>query len=168
MAPCLLILEDLDSLIDDRNRSFFLNELDGFESNVCPRLFIEPSSSAYYTYRTRMEFCLLEAQTTLIASTQACPTVRAVSIGNCTSPHHDMIPFSHTTNSQQIIFAWSSAFNDPSLSERLMYCQYWKKKLASNETISFPKSLVEHITSITDGFSFAYLKEALCVTHYLS
>jgi SpoVK/Ycf46/Vps4 family AAA+-type ATPase len=31
--PCLLVLEDLDSLIDDENRSFFLNELDGFESN---------------------------------------------------------------------------------------------------------------------------------------
>lgn len=27
MAPCLLILEDLDSLINDRNRSFFLNEV---------------------------------------------------------------------------------------------------------------------------------------------
>lgn len=34
MAPCLLILEDLDSLINDQNRSFFLNELDGLESNV--------------------------------------------------------------------------------------------------------------------------------------
>lgn len=29
MAPCVLVLEDLDSLINDRNRSFFLNELDG-------------------------------------------------------------------------------------------------------------------------------------------
>jgi hypothetical protein len=32
-APCLLVLEDLDSLITDHNRSFFLNELDGFASN---------------------------------------------------------------------------------------------------------------------------------------
>jgi transitional endoplasmic reticulum ATPase len=32
-APCVLILEDLDSLITDRNRSFFLNELDGLETN---------------------------------------------------------------------------------------------------------------------------------------
>ena len=31
--PCLLVLEDLDSMIDNNNRSFFLNELDGFESN---------------------------------------------------------------------------------------------------------------------------------------
>ncbi|MEM6254924.1 MAG: ATP-binding protein [Cyanobacteria bacterium P01_D01_bin.156] len=33
LAPCLLILEDLDSLVDDENRSFFLNELDGFAAN---------------------------------------------------------------------------------------------------------------------------------------
>lgn len=33
-TPCLLVLEDLDSLINDQNRSFFLNELDGFATNT--------------------------------------------------------------------------------------------------------------------------------------
>jgi len=33
-APCVLVLEDLDSLLTSRNRSFFLNELDGFASNA--------------------------------------------------------------------------------------------------------------------------------------
>ncbi|THH31305.1 hypothetical protein EUX98_g2882 [Antrodiella citrinella] len=33
VAPCVLILEDLDSLINDQNRSFFLNQLDGLEDN---------------------------------------------------------------------------------------------------------------------------------------
>jgi hypothetical protein len=33
-SPCLLVLEDLDSLVTDENRSFFLNELDGFAANV--------------------------------------------------------------------------------------------------------------------------------------
>ena len=32
-SPCIVVLEDLDSMIDDRNRAFFLNELDGFQSN---------------------------------------------------------------------------------------------------------------------------------------
>ncbi|KAG8761768.1 hypothetical protein FRC12_009344 [Ceratobasidium sp. 428] len=32
-APCILILEDLDALINDDNRSFFLNEIDGLENN---------------------------------------------------------------------------------------------------------------------------------------
>lgn len=33
MAPCVLILEDLDALITPMNRSFFLNQLDGLDSN---------------------------------------------------------------------------------------------------------------------------------------
>jgi len=32
-APCILIFEDLDSLIDNTNRSYFLNEMDGFAEN---------------------------------------------------------------------------------------------------------------------------------------
>ncbi len=32
--PCIVVLEDLDSMIDNKNRSFFLNELDGFHSNT--------------------------------------------------------------------------------------------------------------------------------------
>lgn len=32
-APCILVMEDLDALIDNENRSFFLNELDGFRKN---------------------------------------------------------------------------------------------------------------------------------------
>lgn len=33
ISPCVLILEDLDALINDQNRSFFLNELDGLQGN---------------------------------------------------------------------------------------------------------------------------------------
>jgi AAA+ superfamily predicted ATPase len=33
-APCILVLEDLDSLLTPDNRSFFLNELDGFAANL--------------------------------------------------------------------------------------------------------------------------------------
>jgi AAA+ superfamily predicted ATPase len=33
-TPCFLVLEDLDALVGDHNRSFFLNELDGFASNA--------------------------------------------------------------------------------------------------------------------------------------
>ena len=34
MSPCIVVLEDLDSMIDKRTRSFFLNELDGFQANT--------------------------------------------------------------------------------------------------------------------------------------
>ncbi|MBV9690999.1 MAG: ATP-binding protein, partial [Ktedonobacteraceae bacterium] len=33
IAPCILVLEDLDALLTPENRSFFLNELDGFAAN---------------------------------------------------------------------------------------------------------------------------------------
>ena len=33
LTPCILILEDLDTLVDAENRSFFLNQLDGFQQN---------------------------------------------------------------------------------------------------------------------------------------
>jgi len=33
LRPCVLVLEDLDSMVKDENRSFFLNQLDGFEEN---------------------------------------------------------------------------------------------------------------------------------------
>jgi len=34
MSPCLVVLEDLDAMLDGKNRSFFLNELDGFKANT--------------------------------------------------------------------------------------------------------------------------------------
>ena len=34
LRPCVLVLEDIDALINPGNRSFFLNQLDGFEKNV--------------------------------------------------------------------------------------------------------------------------------------
>ncbi len=33
-APCMLVLEDIDALVTGKNRSLFLNELDGFASNT--------------------------------------------------------------------------------------------------------------------------------------
>jgi hypothetical protein len=33
IAPCIIVLEDLDSQLTPKNRSFFLNELDGFATN---------------------------------------------------------------------------------------------------------------------------------------
>lgn len=33
LRPCILVLEDLDSLVNEENQSFFLNQLDGFEQN---------------------------------------------------------------------------------------------------------------------------------------
>lgn len=56
-----------------------------------------------------------------------------------------------------------SNFPNPTLDERKQYTLYWKGKLASNKDISFPKGLEDEVAERTDKFSFAYLKEALCV-----
>ena len=53
----------------------------------------------------------------------------------------------------------------PSESERILYCSYWRSKLARKDVqIEFPKKLCPAIASITDGFSFAYLQEAFVAT----
>ena len=33
LRPCVLLFEDLDALVNEKNQSFFLNQLDGFEKN---------------------------------------------------------------------------------------------------------------------------------------
>ena len=52
----------------------------------------------------------------------------------------------------------------PSEEERAMYCEYWRNKLKNKPSIKFPKKLCAAIASITDDFSFAYLKEAFVST----
>ncbi len=56
-----------------------------------------------------------------------------------------------------------SLFDDPDREERALYAKYWQNKLHSNKELSFPDDLVEEIATMTDKFSFAYLKEALFV-----
>ncbi|KIJ70138.1 hypothetical protein HYDPIDRAFT_104807 [Hydnomerulius pinastri MD-312] len=119
VAPCVLILEDLDSLINDRNRSFFLNQLDGLEGNDG----------------------LL-----VIGSTN----------------HFDRLD--PALSSRPSRFDRKYLFDDPDREERALYAKYWQDKLKDNSEISFPDSLVEEVADITQGFSFAYLKEAFVST----
>lgn len=54
-----------------------------------------------------------------------------------------------------------SLFDDPNYDERVLYNQYWQKKLKSSKEISFPDTLVKDVAKLTEKFSFAFLKEAL-------
>jgi transitional endoplasmic reticulum ATPase len=54
-----------------------------------------------------------------------------------------------------------SLFDDPNYHERVLYNQYWQKKLRSNKDLSFPDTLVNDVAKLTEKFSFAFLKEAL-------
>jgi len=114
MAPCVLILEDLDSLINDRNRSFFLNQLDGLEGNDG----------------------LL-----VVASTN----------------HIDKLD--PGLSSRPSRFDRRYLFDDPDYQARVLYTKYWQEKLKDNDELSFPDSLAQEVADLTEGFSFAYLKE---------
>ncbi|KAF9651126.1 P-loop containing nucleoside triphosphate hydrolase protein [Thelephora ganbajun] len=114
-APCVLILEDLDSLINDRNRSFFLNQLDGLENND---------------------------GILVIGSTN----------------HYDRLDPGITKRPSR--FDRKFLFNNPTHDERILYVEYWQKKLKHNKEISFPDTLRDEIANLTYDFSFAYLKEA--------
>ncbi|KAI4108958.1 MAG: hypothetical protein LQ339_002077 [Xanthoria mediterranea] len=114
-APCLLVFEDLDSLITDKVKSFFLNEVDGLESNDG----IMMIGSTNYLDR--------------------------LDPGIAKRPSR---------------FDRNYHFALPAVAERIRYCEYWRSKLVHNKSIDFPPKLSAAIAEITEGFSFAYLKEA--------
>lgn len=115
-APCILVLEDLDSLIDEENRSFFLNELDGFASN----------------------------HGILILAT---------------TNHPERIDPAISKRPSR--FDRTYCFELPGLKERNDYLKHWNKQLHSS--IRLPNAAIARIAELTDGFSFAYLKE-LCLS----
>jgi transitional endoplasmic reticulum ATPase len=42
----------------------------------------------------------------------------------------------------------------------VLYCEYWRGKLESNEDVEFPRILSYKIAEITGDFSFATMQEA--------
>ena len=111
-TPCVLVLEDLDSLITDQNRSFFLNELDGFASNT---------------------------GIVLVATTN------------------------HPENLDSAIVDRPSRFDRkyhfplPAPTERTAYLAAWNQTLDPDLRLS--EAGQQEVVALTEGFSFAYLKE---------
>lgn len=114
MAPCLLIFEDIDSLVTEKVRSYFLNEVDGLESN------------------------------------------EGIMMIGSTNHLEKLDPAISKRPSR---FDRKYHFKLPAETERAAYCEYWRGQLAKNPSIDFPPTLSPAIARITDGFSFAYLKE---------
>lgn len=112
-APCLLVFEDLDSLVTERNRSFFLNELDGFAENT---------------------------GVVVIASTN----------------HPEKLDSSILDRPSR--FDRKFYFQLPAYAERLAYLKKWSAQLAAEMILS--DDAADFCARETNGFSFAYLKEA--------
>ncbi|MBC1219628.1 AAA family ATPase [Nostoc sp. UCD121] len=111
-APCVLVLEDIDSLLNDENRSFFLNELDGFASN------------------------------------QGIVTI-------ATTNHPERLDSAISDRPSR--FDRKYHFDLPAFPERETYITLWNDKLNSGMGLS--EEVVSQMAALTEGFSFAYLKE---------
>ncbi|MBE9000448.1 AAA family ATPase [Nostoc sp. LEGE 12447] len=111
-APCVLVLEDIDSLLNDENRSFFLNELDGFASN------------------------------------QGIVTI-------ATTNHPERLDSAISDRPSR--FDRKYHFDLPAFPERETYITLWNDKL--NSEMGLSEEVVSQMAALTEGFSFAYLKE---------
>nr|WP_230967796.1 ATP-binding protein [Nostoc sp. WHI] len=111
-APCILVLEDIDSLLTEENRSFFLNELDGFALN--------------------------EGIITIATTNHPERLDSAI----CDRPSR---------------FDRKYHFELPDIVARQAYIALWNHKLKTAMRLS--DEAVSKIITLTDGFSFAYLKE---------
>ncbi len=114
-APCLLVLEDLDSLVTKGNRSFFLNEMDGFAANT--GLVVLATTN----HPERLDPALLNRPSR---------------------------------------FDRKFYFELPAPPERERYLQRWNEEFEP-EMRFCSAALVPRIVALTEGFSFAYLKELI-------
>jgi len=119
MSPCMLVLEDIDTIVTKNTRSYFFNEVDGIENN---------------------NGILMVA----------------------TTNHLDELDPGLSKRPSR--FDRKYLFPQPNQEERVLYAQYWQKKLKDKKSIDFPTKLCNPIAEITDDFSFAYLKEAFVAT----
>jgi AAA+ superfamily predicted ATPase len=111
-APCILVLEDIDSLLTDENRSFFLNELDGFAYN--------------------------EGIVTI-----------------ATTNHPERLDSAISDRPSR--FDRKYHFELPDITVRQAYIEFWNNRLQTAMRLS--EDVLNQIVAMTDGFSFAYLKE---------
>ena len=54
-------------------------------------------------------------------------------------------------------------FNLPGVAERAAYAAFWRQKLIGSDMVDFRVELCELIAKLTEGFSFAYLKELFVI-----
>lgn len=55
-------------------------------------------------------------------------------------------------------------FSLPGKRERVRYLEHWRTRLETNDQIDFDPAICEVVAKMTEGFSFAYLKELMLQT----
>lgn len=137
-APCLLVFEDLDSLVTDQVRSYFLNEVDGINSN-----------SGIY----------------MIGSTNHLDRLDP-GISKRPSRFDRKFLFPKPDEDQRIQYCeyWRHKLQDGKNPQDEEDDETDDLVHVDADEIEFPKELSPEIAKITDGFSFAYLQEAFVAT----
>jgi ATPase family associated with various cellular activities (AAA) len=111
-APCVVVMEDLDSLISKKSLSFLLNEMDGFAENNGIAVLATTNNPE------RIDPALIDRP------------------GRFDRKFH---------------------FGPPGPAERREYLRQWNNSLA--EEMRLTEQGLEQVAGVTEGFSFAYLKE---------
>jgi transitional endoplasmic reticulum ATPase len=106
------------SLVTDETRSYFLNEVDGLESN---------------------DGILMIGSTNHLNSLDS------------------------SISKRPSRFDRKYHFKLPGEKERLLYCQFWRAKLLKSEMVDFNEEICGIVAKLTEGFSFAYLKELFVI-----
>lgn len=112
LRPCVLIFEDLDALVDEKNQSFFLNQLDGFEKN--DGLVVLATTN----HPERIDSAIIDRPSR---------------------------------------FDRKYHFELPQQDRRELFLSGWQQRLSGK--VNWTADSVEPLAQLTDGYSFAYLKE---------
>ncbi|KAI9728352.1 MAG: hypothetical protein M1828_003752 [Chrysothrix sp. TS-e1954] len=120
MSPCILIMEDIETIVTQATRAYAFNEMDGLQNNN--GIFMLATTN----YLERLDPGLSKRPSR---------------------------------------FDRKYLFPLPNRHERILYAEFWRKKLAKAPTkIPFPEKLCPAISDITADFSFAYIQEAFIAT----
>lgn len=140
-TPCLMVLEDLDSMIDEENRSFFLNELDGFEKNT--GLVVLATTN----YPDRLDPAIL----------------------NRPSRFDRKYYFNLPAAAERLayIVAWNNAGG---VGARDNFARNNPEHLQRHAELRLSETAIEEVVRQTENFSFAYMKELFlsATMHWIS
>ena len=147
MSPCLLIFEDIDTIVTKDTRSYFFNEVD-----VSSRLLSLPHNSPTQ----------LSPSPILTVRSQGLESNDGIFMVASTN-HLDQLDAGLSSRPSR--FDRKYLFPNPSEGERNLYCRFWRERLKKKKVeVEFPMRICPAVAMITDGFSFAYMQEAFVAT----
>lgn len=117
VAPCLLLFEDVDSLVTDQVRSYFFNEVDGLEQNDGILMIASTNHRTDFIHQQISD------------------------LSSCFGKNADKVVVDKLDpglSKRPSRFDRKYGFDNPSFDDRVRYCEYWGYVLASLLTYLLP------------------------------